>query len=258
MILIDDRAGSRELIKIAPLDKCAELTRLDSADVCMSGLGPHGPISIGVEVKSIFDMISSLSSGRLQGEQIPKMLESGYDTKWLLYYGSYRASPVNGNFQIHKRIKGKVTWTDYVLGKRTIPYSYVEAFLVSPAFTQLGILSKRVIDIEEVVAWLMTLYRTWSKPYDKHKSMNVIYNNVAAGSAGFNPALSVLPRASDKGTQKRARIAASLPGVGYERAMAAAAHFTSVREMINASAEEWALVSGIGKVLGRSIVEAVK
>ena len=45
-------------------------------------------------------------------------------------------------------------------------------------------------------------------------------------------------------------------GIGWEKAMAAADHFSTARNMINASAEEWKRVEGIGDVLARRAVRA--
>jgi ERCC4-type nuclease len=48
-----------------------------------------------------------------------------------------------------------------------------------------------------------------------------------------------------------------ISGIDYKRAQAVAKHFSSVREMINASVEEWMKIPGIGKVLAKSAVETV-
>jgi hypothetical protein len=264
MILVDDRAGSKELIKYPPLDSLGELTRLDSGDVCFTGNGPRGSILIGIEVKSIFDLISSLDSHRLQGKQIPDMLDFGYDVRYLLHYGNYRSDPVSGNLQIRKRINGKVQWTDYMLGKRACPFGFVESFLCSPSFTELGILSKRVIDVEEAVAWIAVLYRTWAKEYNKHKSMRVLYDNTASGTADKTESApthpgTLLPTDRNSALMYRAGVASKLArGIGYEKAVAAAKHFPSVRAMVAAGPAEWAQVPGIGKVLAKSVVARVE
>lgn len=267
MILIDTRAGSKDLVTIPPLDSMSTLCKLDSADVCFSGNGPSGPILIGIEVKSFFDLISSLSSGRLQAEQIPKMIgdpskniPAAYDVNWLLYYGDYQSNPETGTLQIRRKnkgIKGGVHWEDYRIGNRPIPYGYISSFLCSPSFTNTGILSHRVINIQEAAAWIAVLYRTWQKPYHAHKSMRTF--NKASG-INLQPGI-------DARTQARAVTANTLPGLGYEKALAAANHFGSIREMINADSDTWSeipvtsasgRVARIGKVIGKAIEEHVK
>jgi excinuclease UvrABC nuclease subunit len=48
-----------------------------------------------------------------------------------------------------------------------------------------------------------------------------------------------------------------LPGVGVERSGAVAAHFPSVKAMVDARAEEWMMVPGIGKTLAARITTAL-
>jgi ERCC4-type nuclease len=277
LILIDDRLGSskyggeriRELLARPPLSTCAELTRLDSGDIAFSGNGPNGSTLVGIELKSILDLIASLDSHRLQGAQLPAMIEFGYGVRWLLIYGNYRCNPENGNLQIRKYVNrgiagGKTQWIDYTLGKRSVPFGFVEGFLCSPSFTSLGILSHRVIDVDEAIAWVVVLYRTWQKPWSAHKSMRVLYDNTASESKNKDAnALSeiagtLLPTDRNSHLMYKAGVASKLArGIGYERAMAAGKHFRSVRAMVNASSEEWALVPGIGKVMARAVVDKV-
>jgi len=277
LILFDDRLGSskyggdriRELLSLPPLSTCAELTRLESGDVAFTGNGESGPILVGVELKSILDLIASLDSHRLQGAQLPGMIEFGYDVRWLLVYGSYRSNPANGNLQIRKRATGtgKAQWIDYMLGKRAVPYGFPEAFLCSPSFTSLGFQSHRVIDIDEAVAWIMVLYRTWSKPWKDHKSMRVLYDNTGDGKKDKDdsahgppkPPGTLLPTDRNSKLMYRAGVASKLArGIGYEKAVAAAGHFPSVKSMVNASAEEWALVSGFGRVMATAVYDKVR
>lgn len=241
MILVDDRAGSRDLMRYAPLNEIGELCRLDSADVCFHGNGPQGGVLVGVEVKSVWDLLSSANTGRLQATQLPAMLRE-YDVSWLLYYGEYRPSPRDHGLQVMR--KGK--WTSFVLGKRAVPYGYLEALLID--ITALGVRIKQVRDAREASAWLGVAFRWWSKPWTQHRGMRTFDNSRE---------VSLMPGMSDD-TLLRARVAAQLPAVGFERAVAAATHFGSVREMVTAEVREWEKVPGIGRVIAKAIVEAVK
>lgn len=271
MLLIDDRAGSRDLIKQPPLAALAEagtasLSRLDSADVAMSGNGPDGPMLIGVEHKSISDLLSSLDNGRFSSEhngQLPA-LASTYQLAYLLLYGWYRPNPDSGNLQLGRHWPQKagphritVEWKDYGYGMgngRCLPYSYIESFLCSPSFLRFNVKVKHVNTFEESAVWIAALYKTWSKPYDGHSSTQV-----------FNKAGQVPQQGMDLRMHRCALVASDLlaggdtPGLGHKRAIAAATHFDgSVRRMVNASREEWAEVVGVGKVLARAVTEAVK
>lgn len=235
----------------------ALLSRLDSGDVCFSGNGPNGPILIGVEIKSITELATSLLSGRFQAisdpeSQIRKMVDT-YDMGWVVVYGNYRSNPdpgpLKGSLQVQKWRKGKVVWEDFTVNGRSIAYSYVESFLVSPSFLSTGLHSHKVLDMAEVATWVGgTLYPVWSKPYDKHKSMRVFNKSQDISIDQSSPlALSI-----DPPTLLRAKVASQFPGVGFERALAIAQHSPSPLT-VSASKSGLEKVKGIGKVLARSI-----
>ncbi len=236
-MLIDDRAGSRELVLIPPLNECAMLTRLESADVAITGNGPTGLLSVGVEVKSVSDLLQSEGNGRLQ-DQLSVMLDQ-YDVSWLLTHGQYRAGPFN-RLEI---MRGR--WRTHRVGNHDVPFGYLEGVLLTANVA--GISHKHVYDEEQAAAWLACLERWWDKPWGKHKSFHK-FNR--AGDVGVIPDIGV-------DMLQRMRIAADLPGVGWERALAAAVSFNSVRSMINATEHEWCDVPGIGKVIAKQIVRAV-
>lgn len=272
MILIDDRAGSKELISYPPLDKYSCLSRLStgntkSADVAFLANGPLGPEMIGAEVKSIDDLVDSLESSRLQGlngqmEQMCQDYSPGF--RWLLVYGQYRPSsePVltkEGKpsflLQIYRDNKGKINrrpgWFTKKLGNRAVPYGYIEGFLSGPALPSLGFNLHRVNTIEEAAVWIYILYHTWSKSWNDHKSLRSINktNRIERFKKGDNEdeSLSIL-NASDVSDSKmsdlfkyKANFAALHQGMGYERSIAAAKHFEgrSLEDMVKASAQEW-------------------
>lgn len=238
---MDNRAGSKNLVGFPPLDDLAVLDQLPSADVALTGNGPDGDVLVGVEVKSISDLISSTSTGRLQATQVPAMLND-YDVCWVLVYGDYQASP-NGQLVTRKL---SYSWVKQWIGRRPVPWSYVEAFLLSLAAT--GIKVKQVRDVREAALWIGVLAKWWAKPHDKHKSFHTF---------DHSRDVSMMP-GMEEGELLRAKVANCLPGVGHGRAMAVARHFGSVRDMVNAEPSEWEEIDGIGKVIARTVEEAVK
>ncbi len=240
-LMVDDRAGSCELLKIEPVKSLGERCRLDAGDVAFVGNGPGDePVLVGVEVKTIYDLISSISTGRLQATQVPRLMAT-YEVPWLLYYGSYRCGP-GGGLELRQ---GKI-WRGYRLGSRPVPYGYVESFLFD--LVAIGVRVKHAYDINDACAWLGALYRWWNKRWCEHKGLRTLDNSKD---------LSLMP-SMDEATRLRAKVAAQLPGVGFERAFAAARHFESVDAMIGAEPEEWARVEGIGKVIAKAVVAAIR
>jgi len=226
-VLIDYRAGSKELIKYPPFDECGELCEIKNAkgeaagDVVFYGNGASGRVSIGVEVKSVDDLMSSSSNGRLQGTQLPVMLDE-YDVVWLLYYGDVRPAPGSQALQIWR--KGQ--WRNHYVGNRAVPYSYFTGFIIS--LQEIGISVAHARDVGEAAAWLGELVRWRIKPWSKHKSLKQFdrsrkvtqahannANGKQANRAGLMPTL-------DERTRMRAQVAVELSSVGYKRALAAA------------------------------------
>ena len=240
-ILIDDRAGSKELIRHSPLNKEGELCRLESGDALIVGNGPDGKLLIGVEVKSITDLISSMSTGRLQATQIPAMLEE-FDISWLLHYGRYRPSSVTGGLQV---LGKNNAWRNYSIGSRPVPYGYVESMLLT--LSALGIKIKRVSTEAEAARWIGVLSRWWQKDWKEHKGMRAFDKSRDLG---------LLPH-MNQGEALRAKVAAQLPGIGFERALLVAKHFHSVSDMVQASVAEWENVEGIGKVIAKAVRRAL-
>jgi hypothetical protein len=285
MILIDDRAGSKELILYPPLNspEVSTLCRLSrdhakSADVAFLANGPSGPEMLGLELKHIDDLTESLSTGRLQGmdgqmEQMVEDFAPGF--RWLLIYGQYRPSPepvmTQDNkpsylLQVYRDNSDKVNrrsgYYTKKLGTRTVPYGYVEGFLSGPALPVMGFHSHRVNTIEEAAVWIYILHHTWTKEWDKHKSLRSI--NKVRQINGFKKGDS--ESSSDSGSDSdsisvsmvnvsesqdnrmselfklRTRFASLFSGMGYERSIAAAKYFEgrSLEDMISATPSEWA------------------
>lgn len=241
-LYVDDRAGSADLMKHNPFDEVGQIHRLNSGDVCFAGNGPDGNVLVGVELKSIFDLTSSMNTGRLQATQLPAML-THYHESWLLYYGSYRPG-VHGELEIYKG----GTWVAHCVGSRPVPYGYLEQFLLT--VTACGVHVKHTYDLIEAAQWIACLARWWSKPWSEHRSMKAFDQSRQITNG-------IMPNVSES-VLLRAKVAAALPGIGYDRAMAVAKHFSSVTEMVLATEKEWMAVPGIGKTIARSLRQSLE
>lgn len=242
MIIIDDRDGSRELASYPVLaDRCV-LGTLEFGDAMMSGHGPDGgTLTVGVEVKSIHDLLSSISTGRLGGHQIPGMLRS-YDRCCLLIYGDWRPGS-DGNLQIRKGS----SWRTYHIGRRLMPWAYVEGFLLTCWF-KAGIPTMRACDKEQAATWLAILDRWLDKPWEKHKALEVWDRSKELAA----------PPESDPTEELIARVASQLPAIGWDRGWAAAKHFDSVSAMMDAPWEEWKQIPRIGPTIAKAVTTAIK
>lgn len=216
---------------------------LNSADICFNGNGPNGRISIGIEIKSASDLISSLSSNRLQGTQLPKML-TDYQIRYLLWYGRIRES----ENRVNKHGQGAIEiWIDKVSdsgkpygywfdSKSHYTYSALQRFLCSPSFTNYFI-EKHVEDKFAAAKWIVELYEEWNKPWNSHKSMKVFddsrkfnhevedeitdkqLSHITQGRYGNHSSLgltlSIIP---NKQLEQMIDLYGSIKGVGYDKA----------------------------------------
>lgn len=243
MVIIDRRDGSRRLADYECLDGHCKVDTLEFGDVMLTGHGPDPDraMTIGVEVKSVHDLLSSIESGRLAGHQIPGLVKS-YDHAWLLVYGLAR--PGNDNY-LEVNLHGK--WQHFKLGRRPVPWSFLEGFLLTAQlFSPLRV--KWVYNEEQAAKWIAVLDRWLSKKWDQHKGMKVF--NTSGQQAA--------PVGADPAEELMAKIAAQLPGVGWTRGWAAAKHFESVEHMINAAAAEWEEIDKFGPVLSKSIRQSIR
>lgn len=296
MILIDDGKGSSSLLSHPPLNTLGMLCRLPSppfsdarADVAFTGCGPdQSTVQVGVEVKKETELISALKTGRLQATQLPALLTL-YDIRWLLIItGQRRENPDTGSLQVRRYVDAQPVWVDWTADGRTVAANYVTSFLSSPSFCEFkddwgeGVRYHMVFGEKEAAKWIGDLYHIWQRPYESHKSMRVLDrsgNQNGLTDQAVRAKLRSLsdPRLNDPGFAQRVRIASSLPGVSYARAMEMAGHFPSGQAMISPmctcgeglSEEErrerekgeekrWREVSKVGKGIAEQIGKAVR
>jgi ERCC4-type nuclease len=285
MILLDSRDGSYPLARIEPLrtllptcptcqgrasgvhlsQYCApcrstgrQLSHITTSrgeggpDVLMIGNGPSGPITVAVEVKSIRDLLQAADTGRLQAEgegQLPLML-ADYDQSWLLWYGTIRCGD-SGHLEEPggSGPNGRCLWRPFTKngsqGGKPLPCEFLDALLIAVA--AMGVHVHHVGSEKQAARWLASLYRYWTKPYDEHK-----FTHTFNAAPRFPKAI---PGVTSEQLERARRVFDRYPGLGMERALAAARHFGSVKEMANADEVEWRKVPGIGKVIAAAVVK---
>jgi ERCC4-type nuclease len=240
MILLDRRIGSSDLY--APLRARGlpvELTTLGIGDVCWLGRGPSdAPVPCGVEIKRIGDLLSSITSGRLSGYQLPKLVRE-YAHVWLVVEGRYRPGP-DGLLETRQ---GEY-WTPHAGQRQALTFAALEGYLTTLEI-RAGLHLRRTFNRTETVALISSLYQWWTgKAYEEHKAHVALRSPILEAGLLYKPSL-------------KRRIAAELPGIGVEKSGTVATHFPTVRALIEASPEEWIKIPGIGKILANRIVAAL-
>ena len=238
MIWIDDREGSKEL---ADLVTDGILTRLDCGDVMFMGYGPKGEVEIGMEYKKVGDLVNSIATGRLSGQQIPTMMGKYYKS-YLIVEGMWRGNHRDGEVEVMMGSR----WKTLNTGRRKFTYKGIWAYLCTME-NMTGIIIKTTTDKTETVALIEAIYGWWQKPWKSH-SAHLQMHKVGPPTAFMTVEKPSLVR----------RIAAELPSVGWGRSLEVEKKFESVEEMCMASEEEWMEIEGIGRATAKQVWEALR
>ncbi len=250
MILLDDRVGSKELMRyFLPFDVRVESTRLEFGDACWAGSGPHGDCMIGLERKRIRDLVNSIRDRRLSGHQLPGLMES-YEFVYLIVEGFYRPG-LHGELE---EGRGGGMWRP--LGPM---YREIDNHL-STLELKCGVIVRRTATPTETAAVIVDLYKWWTeKSWDQHRSHHQIHS-ITPQSLAHGRKLSFIapeqeirrkygPKAVDVW-----HMAAQLDGLDT-KAELVAAHFRTPRKMMEATISDWLQIPGIGPVLAARYME---
>lgn len=237
MILVDSRVGSGDLLLHFPRGS-ASITTLEFGDCAFLGIGPGGaPVRVGIEVKALGDAAASIRSGRFAGHQLPGLV-ANYDKVYVVLEGMYRPG-TEGELETYK--KGQ--WVTGEWGRTAWMYNELDGWINSINIIA-GVTVKRTMSRKETAAVIYGLYHWWtSKSYEKHRS-----------HVGFDE--SGRPTLIKPGLVRR--VAAELPLIGWDRSSDVAMKFPSVLAMVLADEKDWMSIKGIGKIIARKVIAAIR
>ncbi len=219
---------------------------LATGDCCFSGVGDGGqPSVICVERKKIGDLVSCILDGRYL-HQLQIARENGADTFCLIVEGECRPNPDDGLLEvpvwgINPRTMRRAQLWEPV--KPAMTYSRFDQYLTELDYLA-GVIVKGSRDVRETAAIIKALWDNFQTPPSQHNSLKQMFKAPAPIVQLVRPSLV-------------RRVASELPDIGWARSGAVAAHFLSVRQMCEASVEEWRRVPGIGNKIARKVVSAV-
>lgn len=119
MLLLDPRAGSARFEE--PLEKLqvpVRMQRLNSGDAAFAGMGPEGPVAVGIEIKTAAEAVGAVADGRFASNQLPHM-RTEYDVIWMLVYGRIGRDAA-GEVRLDGRQQGRnwEAWVKWCEGRR--------------------------------------------------------------------------------------------------------------------------------------------
>lgn len=208
------------------------LAQMPFGDVAWAGLGPDGPIAIGMEFKRISELLSSITTGRFADHQLRGMVKT-FPIRYLLVEGIWSLDRHSGILQMRRRDRrGKWIWADAGFGSRRWMFSEVMEWLSGLPLKWL-----RTSNRAETLHAIFGLRAWWSKPWRKHSSLKVIYSGVKTGlplGDEFSPIAAALTSISPT-----RRLLAGIPHVGWEYSAAAEETFGSVEAACRADWRVW-------------------
>lgn len=225
---------------------CALHKQLYAGDFCFTGNGPDGPALVGIERKSVHGLLSDIRTGRLSGEQLPKLFREYECHAWIVVEGRYRPNWDTGMLEVNKG-RG---WVQCMVGTQTFVALEMEAYLNTLQMcTPIHI--KHTEDDEDTVEFVLSLHHSYSKPWEKHSAHVAIHrpqNHIQVGK-----------------TSTLRRAAFTLDGIGWDRSGLIERHFDSLYALCQASMKDLEKVKdpdgkvpGIGKVLAKSVYEQIR
>lgn len=242
MIQVDRRIGSRHLslpLRLAGIK--VHQTTLSYGDAAFVGRGPAcRPITVGIELKRFPDLLSSITSKRLVGHQLPGLL-SLYDQVWLIVEGDYQPQRDGsilyrgGSYRLPVRLSSSLS------------YDGLNKFLITLQL-KTGIRVYRSLSPADTLYFLTSLYRWWTlKSWDDHHAhLGVHQKNLPVDNMFDLP----------NGDRHLRDVASALPWVGYKRMRKAVSTFPSILSMITAPAEDW--VSVCGKLTAEKLYQEIR
>jgi len=232
MITFDKRIGSVGLVRYLP-PGTYKVGQLEFADAAFIGNGEASPILVGIERKTLRDLVTSMETGRLSGHQLPGLLAS-YGVVYLIVEGIGRDH--EGRYQ---HFAGRV-WTDLGIPAKGLT-NYLNTLMVVA-----GVYVLRSTNEITTANMILHLYDWWQKDWEDHR-----------GHLAFcDPTPRRLGLFVKPGLLRR--VAKELPGVGWERSAEVEKRFGSVAEMIMAAPHEWKEVPGIGKKMAENIYKELR
>lgn len=230
VLLVDDRIGSKELLPelTKKLGLPAKIGRLMFGDVSLDGKGPGGKtVHVGVERKTIGDLLNSIQSGRLSSHQLPGLVQI-YDYRWIVVEGLWK--PGKDNLIEEWRGGG---WRPV---RSRMSYFDLDRYLITLEVRG-GCHVRRTGSLWETAVFVGNLYRWWGKEWESHR-----------GHLGLEKGLTPDRVLFSRPSYPRL-VANVLPGIGWEKSKSVAKHFHTVQAMVEGSPKDWERIPGIGKKL---------
>lgn len=249
MIQVDYKKGGQKLKpgeksdpeklveKIKEYGVHAEIADLEFGDFAFEGRGPLGSVLIGIERKTIHDMLNCIDDARLAGHQLIGMRQM-YTLKVVMLEGHWRYH--EGGW-LMEGFNGGTSWGFCRYRSQQTLYSKLYRYLIS---LQLGgniVTFSR--DLNHTAWNVKEWYHYFQKKWDDHTSLQEIQK--------LN-----LPTFHTKPTLVR-QWAAAIDDIGVKLSDRAERHFGTPIRLAQADESDWLRIPGIGIKVAQQIVKQI-
>lgn len=237
MIYVAHEKGSIELLPLfLQLGVKAEKSVMPAGDFCFEGNGPDGTITVGVERKTLHDMLDCIESARYTQQR--RKMKAAYDISVLMVEGHWRPHEAGW---LMEGFNNGTTW-GYCKKPSRAMYSSLYRYLIGVASTGviIGYPKTPWHTAYDVIEW----FHYWNKPYASHRSQREI-QKVSIPTLNFKPSL-------------LRKWAADLPGVGVELSEAAERKFRKPILLAKADESDWLTIPGVGVKTAKQIVKEIQ
>lgn len=238
VILIDSRIGSKELIPYVRRVGCkVEEAQLEYGDACFEGNGPNGKVVIGIERKTLGDILNCIDDARYSAHQRPGMAAM-YQRSILMIEGIWKPDTTSGYMM--SLIRG-INWSAFRYRSRMVPYNKLFRYLLSIQLT--GTIVIITQDIEHTAFNICECFYYFQKRWEDHTAL------LATQTLNI-PDLRIKP-------SLLRRWAAQLEGIGVKNSMAAEKIFTTPYDLARGDEMDWCRIPGVGPKVAKRIVRSI-
>lgn len=246
MILIDckgdkeNRHPGLDIINhIKALNVPVQQADLEYGDAAFEGNGPLGSVLVGIERKTIADMLSCIDDARFTGHQRIGMSHM-YGVSALMLEGHWK--PHDGNGLLMEGYSGGTAWGYNKYRSRTTLYAKLYRYMISVALS--GVVVSYSRDTWHTAYNIVEWYHYFSKSWREHTALMALQKIQ-------------IPTLQHKPNLTR-RWAFAIDSIGEKLSEAAAKTFSKPIDLATADESEWLRVPGVGVKTARDIVREVR
>lgn len=248
MILIDSRSGAERTDKETTVDRLVqhirnigvrcEKDRLEYADAAFEAKGPKGSMMVGIERKTLHDMLNCIDDARYAAHQKPGM-HLMYGKSVLMLEGHWKAHDPEG--WLMESQNGSTWYPCRYRSQRTL-YSKLYRYLISVSLSGVTVSYSR--DLWHTAYNICEFYHYFQKRWSDHTSL--------IETQKLN-----LPDLNAKPSLTR-KWAADLTDIGVKYSIEAERLFRTPIRLATADEVQWLTIKGIGPKTAMNIVKEVR